>query len=123
MKHLTKPIRAINFLVLAFLMTLSSPVAAQDFQKGLAAYQAGDYATTLQEWIPAAEAGDAVAQYNLGIMYYNGKGVPQDYAEAVKWYRLTADQGDADAHTILVSCTKRAKASLKTTLKLLSGID
>ena len=30
-------------------------------------------------------------------MYRNGKGVPQDYAEAVKWYRLSADQGNADA--------------------------
>jgi uncharacterized protein len=85
-------------VILAAVLSLAfTTVAAQDFQKGLAAYQAGDYATTLQEWIPAAEAGDAVAQYNLGIMYYNGKGVPQDYAEAVKWYRLTADQGDADA--------------------------
>ena len=33
------------------------------------------------------------AQYNLGIMYAKGQGVPQDYAEAVKWYRLAADQG------------------------------
>ena len=30
-------------------------------------------------------------------MYYNGHGVPQDYAEAVKWYRLAADQGVAAA--------------------------
>ena len=30
-------------------------------------------------------------------MYRNGEGVPQDYAEAVKWYRLAAEQGDADA--------------------------
>ena len=80
-KHLTKPIRAIHFMVLAFLMTLSSPVAAQDFQKGLAAAQAGDFATALQEWKPLAEAGDVDAQYNLGIMYDNGDGVPQDYAK------------------------------------------
>jgi len=53
-KHLIKPIRAIHFMVLAFLMTLSSPVVAQDFQKGLAAAQAGDYATALQEWTPLA---------------------------------------------------------------------
>ena len=57
MNHLTKPIRAIHFMVLAFLMTLSSPVIAQDFQKGFAAYNAGDYATALQEWTPLAEAG------------------------------------------------------------------
>jgi hypothetical protein len=38
------------------------------------------------------------AQFNLGMMYGNGKGVPQDYSKAVKWYRLAADQGFADAH-------------------------
>ena len=27
----------------------------------------------------------------------NGQGVPQDYAEAVTWYRKAAEQGDADA--------------------------
>ena len=34
-------------------------------------------------------------------MYYNGEGVPQDYAESVKWYRLGAEQGDADAQNNL----------------------
>ena len=41
--------------------------------------------------------GNALAQYNLGVMYDNGQGVTQDYKEAVKWYRLSADQGNADA--------------------------
>jgi TPR repeat protein len=36
----------------------------------------------------------ASAPYNLGLMYYNGKGVRQDYAEAVKWYLLAAEQGN-----------------------------
>ena len=45
----------------------------------------------------AAEQGDATAQFNLGNMYANGEGVPQDAAEAVRWYRLAAEQGDADA--------------------------
>ena len=84
-------------ILLAFLMTLSAPVAAQDFQKGVAAYNAGDYATALQEWTPLAEAGDTNAQFNLGVMYENGRGVPQDYKEAMKWYTLAAEQGDADA--------------------------
>ena len=34
-------------------------------------------------------------------MYENGKGVPQDYETAVKWYRLAAEQGDALAQTNL----------------------
>ena len=100
-KHLTKPIRTIHFLVLAFLMTLTSPVAAQDFQKGLAAFQAGDYATALQEWTPLAKAGDALAQNSLGFMYNNGNGVLQDYKEAAKWYRLAAEQGIDSAQTNL----------------------
>ena len=35
-----------------------------------------------------AEAGDAEAQNNLGLMYFNGRGVAQDDAEAVAWYRF-----------------------------------
>jgi TPR repeat protein len=44
-----------------------------------------------------AEAGNASAQYSLGNMYVNGRGVPEDDAEAVRWYRLAADQGVAEA--------------------------
>ena len=104
-KHLT--------VILAFLMTLSSPVAAQDFQKGLAAAQAGDFATALKEWTPLAEAGDVDAQYNLGIMYDNGYGVPQDYAEAVKWYRLAAEQGNVDAQYNLAIMYDNGKGVLQ----------
>ena len=82
-------------------MTLSAPIAAQDFQKGLAAARAGDYATALQEWTPLAEQGDVSAQYNLGTLYDSGKGAPQDYKEAVKWYRLAAKQGYASAQNNL----------------------
>jgi hypothetical protein len=44
-----------------------------------------------------AEAGDAEAQAGLGFKYFAGIGVPQDDAEAVRWYRLAADQGHARA--------------------------
>ena len=43
-----------------------------------------------------AEAGDARAQYNLGLMYDNGEGVEQDFKEAIKWYQKAADQGYAE---------------------------
>ena len=49
----------------------------------------------------SAEQGDAMAQNNLGVMYQKGEGVPQDYKEAVKWYRLAAEQGHATAQTNL----------------------
>ena len=67
MKHLS--------IILAFLVMLSAPVAAQDFQKGFAAAQAGDFATALQEWTPLAEAGYDVAQYNLGLVYEYGSAI------------------------------------------------
>ena len=51
-------------------------------------------------------------------MYDNGDGVPQDYKEAVKWYRLAAEQGDAAAQYNLGIMYKMAKAFLKTTKKL-----
>ena len=76
-----------------------TPVAAQNFQKGNDAFEAGDYATALQEWRPIADQGDADAQFNLGLMYDNGQGVPQDYAEAFKLYRLAAEKGFAAAQT------------------------
>ena len=48
-----------------------------------------------------AEAGNAFAQYNLGSMYDNGRGVAQDYAAAASWYRKAADQGNAFAQSNL----------------------
>ena len=36
-------------------------------------------------------------QYNLSHMYHEGKGVPQDYAEAIRWCRKAAEHGDAKA--------------------------
>ena len=40
---------------------------------------------------------DRAFVFNLGVRYGNGRGVPQDAAEAVRWYRLAAEQGDASA--------------------------
>ena len=76
-------------LSLALVFSTGTVAVSQDFERGLGAYQDGDYATALQEWRPLAEQGVAQAQYNLGLMYDNGWGVPQDYQEAVKWFRLS----------------------------------
>ena len=48
-----------------------------------------------------AEKGDADAQVTLGAMYETAQGVPQDFAEAVRWYRKSADQGNASAQACL----------------------
>ena len=48
-----------------------------------------------------AENGDASAQNHLGFIYYDGKGVPQDYKEALVWFRKAAEQNNASAQAIL----------------------
>lgn len=48
-----------------------------------------------------AEQGDADAQALLGVVYYNGRGVEQDYGEAVRWSRLAAEQGNARGQALL----------------------
>ncbi|MDB3945173.1 sel1 repeat family protein [Gammaproteobacteria bacterium] len=49
----------------------------------------------------AADKGDANAQAFLGLMYYYGEGIPQDYKTALKWYTLAAEKGDANAQAFL----------------------
>ena len=83
------------------LVLATSMAAAQDFDAGLVAYGSGDFATALRELTPLAEQGDAKAQFFLGNMYSIGQGVPQDHAEAVKWFRLAAEQGLAEAQNNL----------------------
>ena len=66
-------------------------------QIAIGAFDRGDYATALGIWRPLAEQGNAFAQCNLGVAYANGYGVTEDVSEAVKWFRLAAEQGDAEA--------------------------
>ena len=50
-------------------------------------------ASEIEDTIVLAERGYDKAQYNLALMYYDGKGVPQNHAEAVKWFHKAAEQG------------------------------
>ena len=90
--------KTLFIISLVLLSLISSQSWSADFDKGAAAFFNGDFATDLRELNPLAEQGDAPAQSNLGLMYYHGKGVPQDYKTAVKWFTLAAEQGrDAQA--------------------------
>ncbi|HYL37820.1 MAG TPA: tetratricopeptide repeat protein [Bryobacteraceae bacterium] len=79
------------------LLAAAAIPALADFAKGLAAYQKGDYVTAAKEWRPEAEEGDAPTQYNLGLLYLDGHGVPQDTGEAVKWFTRSANQDYTEA--------------------------
>lgn len=80
---------------------VDSAAAAESIYEAFAAHGRGDYATALRLLRPLAIQGHATAQYNLGNMYMDGQGVPQNNAEAVKWFHRAAVQGFIDAQANL----------------------
>ena len=98
------PVKILRFYRVAFAVLacfLATPSAAQNFYKGMEAYQRADYATARNEWQPLAAQGDKLAQYNLGVIYESGLGVPVDKSQALLWYRKSAKQGFALAQNNL----------------------
>ncbi|MDP8247520.1 MAG: tetratricopeptide repeat protein [Candidatus Tritonobacter lacicola] len=81
-----------SILTIVFISALAT-LASADYDAGLVAYKRGDYAAATREWLPLAEKGNAKAQNAIGLMYAEGKGFPQGYIEAVKWYRKSAEGG------------------------------
>ena len=90
-------IKKIKILIVTMFLTAFGGITYADFNDGWVASEEGDYKTAFNEWKPLADQGDADAQYNLGVMYYKGKGALKDYKQAVKWYQKAADQGYASA--------------------------
>lgn len=88
-----------KFLLLVVLLITfaQTEVFADGLADGSTAAQKGDFQTAFKLWKPLADQGNAEAQFNLGVMYENGKGVTKDDMKAVKWYRMAAEQGDASA--------------------------
>ena len=102
----------------AILLTLIfSPVTSgSDFEKGLTAFFAGDFATAVRELTPLAEQGEPGGQFFLGVMHDEGKGVPQDDKTAFKWYQLAAEQGDPLAQSRLGVMYGMGQGILKNTV-------
>lgn len=90
------PSRSAFELLLPLVAIAALPVFA-DFQAGVDAYQKGDYVAAAKEWRPLAEQGDAPAQFNLGLLFLDGHGVPQNPAEAANWFRRAAEQDYTEA--------------------------
>lgn len=82
MKH----IKTLAFALLLTAIAIPSPTAFSGEDATAAAYRR------------KAEAGDQDAQFELGLIYHNGSnGVAQNFDEAMKWYKLSADQGNLSA--------------------------
>ncbi|HEV7815047.1 MAG TPA: tetratricopeptide repeat protein [Janthinobacterium sp.] len=89
-------------LLLAITLSLGLQQAAlAGFAEGASAYNNKNYPQALKEILPLAKAGNADAEHLLGLMYYMGRGVPQDYKQAMAWHRKAAMQGKADAQYVV----------------------
>jgi len=85
---------------LIFTILLVSSVAVVQ----LAAQQTKADQKPIEEVKAKAEAGDADSQVELGLRYLDGKDVPKNQVEAVKWYRKAAEQNYAVAQNNLGNC-------------------
>jgi len=85
-------------LCLTLLTMLAAPGWAQSaIDPGSAAFMHGDYATAMQEWWKKAQAGDAEAINNIGVLYNKGLGVEKSPAKAAEWYQRSAEFGYPNA--------------------------
>lgn len=100
--------RITQFLIITLFTTLAAiliyiamPFYLDPVDDGFDAFPNGNHELAFELISDSAEQGNAIAQYSLGVLYDIGNGVPQDYTEAAKWYRLAADQGNAFAQNNL----------------------
>ena len=80
-----------------------SNVSAASIDDAHAAYKRSDYAQAITLYSSLAEQGNVDAQHSLGVMYYNGQGVPHDAKESFKWYMLAAEQGNVKSQAAISS--------------------
>lgn len=82
----------------AFSLAFASGTFAEgplDLAAGL--MQKGQFAEAAKMLEPLAKSGDPSAQYHLGLLYYNGKGVTEDEKKAVQWLTSSAEKGNVNA--------------------------
>ncbi len=102
--------RATAFFLVLWLF--GGPPAAADadsYEAGVAALENGDYAVAWRILGPLAEAGDARAQNDVGVMLGRGLGVPQSYPAAAVWLTRAAEQGNPYAQSTLGYMYYRAR--------------
>ncbi len=93
MKHRASLAAVVGAIALA----LAQPVAAGPLEDGIDAYRQQDYEKALELWKPLAEQGNAAAQFQMGTLYAEGKGVEENDTTAAMWFARAANQGNATA--------------------------
>lgn len=80
-------------MVLAVLLLGAQFPAQAGYKEGMQAMQQGAFSKAFREWRPLADKGKVEVQAAIAVMYHTGRGVEQDFREALKWYHKAAEQG------------------------------
>lgn len=82
------------------MIVANTTVFAEPIEQGGASYSKKDYKTTIELWLPLAQQGEQWAQVCVGLMYLEGQGVEQDYAEAYFWFLIASKANFDLSHNI-----------------------
>lgn len=111
-------INIIKLFCIALFICATTPVIANDYNEGFLAAESGNYDTAMSKWGPLASDGHAIAQFNIALMYHGGLGVPTNEAEAVKWYKKSANNGYHVAQEFLAAAYEEGWFGLQRDQKL-----
>ncbi|MBC3886581.1 tetratricopeptide repeat protein [Undibacterium griseum] len=105
------PIRPfqISSALLFAVSLLCQPVRAGDFEDGVSLYEQEEFSAAAEAFQAAASKGHADAQFNLGLMYLNGEGVPEDYRRARELFEQSAAQNNVRAQVNLARIYAKGK--------------
>ncbi len=94
---------------------MDTPAAAESpaFSQAIAAARAGDTGTAAALFLPLATSGDAAAQFNLALLYYDGRGLPQNHAEALYWAWRARLAGRPEAAALIARMADAATPELR----------
>jgi TPR repeat protein len=101
-------------LLIAALAFGASSALADPLNDAVKALDSGRHGQAIQLLTPLANNGNPLAQYRLGMIYYLGKGVPEDEAQAIRWWKKAAAQGYTEAMFALGSAYLFGSQAAKT---------
>src|SRR5262245_11452744 len=84
-------------LLAGALLITSAGVSFADYNSGSEAFNAGNYIKAYQEFSQSANAGNSLAQFMMGRLYADGRGVSADKVKAYMWFDLAASNGNGRA--------------------------
>lgn len=90
-------LKSLRLCVLGYLLLAGPTFAGDPLGDAIESIRKTQYAEAVRSLEPLAKSGNPGAQYHLGLLYYNGKGVAENEKRAVELLTAAARQGNVDA--------------------------